>query len=407
MSVSESEELRKRVPQDFVFGRLLGEGSYSTVLYCTEKNTPNEYAVKYVTIEKDVLHLLKHPFIIKLFYTFQDTMSLYFVLEYCKNGDLLQILNKYGRFSMDNITGYMQEIISAVEYMHSKNVVHRDLKPENILLASDFHIKITDFGTAKILETAELRRKGSFVGTAEYCSPELLNNKECSFSSDIWSLGCILYQLSVGVPPFKGSNEYQTFQKIINSEYEIPQELDDRIKSLVKSILVAEAERIDIQAMKNNAIFSGLDWEPSRMQSRAIVFEYIEPLRKPKIFIDQFEPDFQAEIDSMDEQFQDLKYIQEIDSDSDQDVNFNPEKKYNYQVIHSSVVKQKTMFFSRVRGLILAKDLLVLVDLQTNECTEMKLDSLEITGEDNGFSCLYNGKKISFEVDIVNIVRPA
>lgn len=149
-----------------------------------------------------------------------------------------------------------------------------------------------------------------------------------------------MYQLSVGVPPFKGSNEYQTFQKIINSEYEIPQELDDRIKSLVKSILVAEAERIDIQAIKNNAIFSGLDWEPSRMQSRAIVFEYIEPLRKPKIFIDQFEPDFQAEIDSMDEQFQDLKYIQEVDSDSDQDVNFNPEKKYNYQVIHSSVVKQ-------------------------------------------------------------------
>ncbi|KAJ3323214.1 pkb-activating kinase-like protein [Boothiomyces sp. JEL0866] len=409
--MAESEELRKRVPQDFVFGQLLGEGSYSTVLYCTEKNTPNEYAVKilekqqiirekkvkYVTIEKDVLHLLSHPFIIKLFYTFQDTMSLYFVLEYCNNGDLLQLLNKYGIFSIENTIGYMQEIISAVDYMHSKKVVHRDLKPENILLASDFHIKITDFGTAKILEETELKRKGSFVGTAEYCSPELLNNKECSFSSDIWSLGCILYQLAVGVPPFKGSNEYQTFQKIINSEYELPPILDEKITMLVKSILVPEPERINLEGMKKDSLFAGLDWEISRMKDRKFKFEYIEPLLKPKVFIDQFEPNFQAEIESMDEQFQDLKYIEDVDSDSDQDIKFSPEQ-YSYEVVHSSLVKQKTVFFSRVRGLILTKDSLVLVDLQTNQCTEMKLDFIQVEEEDHGFSCLHQGKKISIEL---------
>ncbi|KAJ3273308.1 3-phosphoinositide dependent protein kinase-1 [Terramyces sp. JEL0728] len=356
--MSESEELRKRVPQDFEFGRLLGEGSYSTVLYCIERNTPNEYAVK--ILEKQQIIREKK---VRLINAGKDAMSLYFVLQYCQNGDLLQILNKYGRLSIENTIGYMQEIVSAVEYMHTNNVIHRDLKPENILLAS------------------------SFVGTAEYCSPELLNNKECSFSSDVWSLGCILYQLSVGVPPFKGSNEYQTFQRILNSEYELPIELDEKSKSLIAKILVAEQERIDINGIKRDPLFSLLDWEISRLQSNTIAFEYIEPLRKPQVFIDQFEPDFQAEIDTMDEQFQDLKYVEGVDTDSEEDIiQFIPDQ-YNYEIIHFSLVKQKNTFFSRIKGLILTKELLVMVDLKTKQCTEMNRAEIETTGEEHEIKC--------------------
>ncbi|EXX77803.1 Pkh1p [Rhizophagus irregularis DAOM 197198w] len=110
--------------------------------------------------------------------------------------------------------------------MHSQGVIHRDLKPENILLDEKMHVKVTDFGTAKILEQnaegEEDDRANSFVGTAEYVSPELLKEKAACKSSDFWALGCIIYQLIAGRPPFKGANEYRTFQKIVNLEYSFP-----------------------------------------------------------------------------------------------------------------------------------------------------------------------------------------
>lgn len=190
---------------DFQFGRILGEGSYSTVLYAQEPLRSREYAVKvldkyhivkekkikYVTIEKDVLNRLKHPFCVKLYYTFQDTASLYFVLEYCPNGDILGLVKKNGRFCELGSKFYIAEIMAGINYIHSCEILHRDLKPENILLDLNWHIKITDFGSAKVLYKQEpvavpAERKHSFVGTAEYCSPELLDKQDSSFASDIW-----------------------------------------------------------------------------------------------------------------------------------------------------------------------------------------------------------------------------
>src|SRR5690606_5568759 len=126
--------------------------------------------------------------------------------------------------------------------MHSRNIIHRDLKPENVLLDDKMHVKITDFGTAKILSPPPPRPNGgpsdnpghmmdgmqvedranSFVGTAEYVSPELLVHKSACKASDLWAFGCIIYQLLAGRPPFKAANEYLTFQKIVGLEYEFP-----------------------------------------------------------------------------------------------------------------------------------------------------------------------------------------
>lgn len=203
---------RKRTPIDFEFGVILGEGSYSTVLMATEKLEGRKYAVKvlnkahivkenkikYVTIEKDVLQQLDHTFIVKLFHTFQDDSSLYFVLEYCSNGDLLGLLKQKGRFSREVAQFYSAELLLGIQHIHSHNIVHRDLKPENILLDAGFHIKITDFGSAKIIDPL-CSDKASFVGTAEYCSPELLNDQKSSKASDIWAFGCILFQMLVGM----------------------------------------------------------------------------------------------------------------------------------------------------------------------------------------------------------------
>ena len=206
-SVNSTSSTSSRVvnTSDFEFGRILGEGSYSTVLYAKEPLRSKEYAVKvldkyhivkekkikYVTIEKDVLNRLKNQFCVKLYYTFQDSSSLYFVLEYCPNGDILGLVKKNGRFNELGAKFYIAEIMAGMKYIHSCEILHRDLKPENILLDIKWHIKITDFGSAKILYKEEpisdpAERKHSFVGTAEYCSPELLDKQDSSYASDIW-----------------------------------------------------------------------------------------------------------------------------------------------------------------------------------------------------------------------------
>jgi 3-phosphoinositide dependent protein kinase-1 len=219
-SISSTDSNRKRNPADFVFGEIIGEGSYSTVLLATETVKNKKFAVKvldkyhiikenkvkYVTIEKDVLNALSSPFIVKLYYTFQDSSSLYFVLEYFPNGDLLNLIKKKGRFPQKSAVFYLAQISQGLDHIHSHRIIHRDLKPENILLDRNFHVKITDFGSAKFLDQIDppgpegAFRRASFVGTAEYCSPELLNDsKATSQSSDIWALGCIFFQMLVGV----------------------------------------------------------------------------------------------------------------------------------------------------------------------------------------------------------------
>ncbi|KAG4095301.1 Pkinase-domain-containing protein [Neocallimastix lanati (nom. inval.)] len=283
---------RKRTPQDFDFFETIGEGSYSTVTHAREKSTGKEFAikilnkkhiikekkVKYVNVEKTVLNKIhNHPLIVKLYYTFQDKYSLYFVLDLAEKGDLLGYIHKMGSFDLECTKFYVAEVVSALEYLHKKDIIHRDLKPENILITQNMHIKLTDFGTAKIIENEEdNNRANSFVGTAEYVSPELLNDKATCKSSDFWALGCIIYQLLAGRPPFKASNEYQTFQKILKMEYTLPDEIPEVAKDLIKKLLVEDPnhrigadtpEGGGYEALKSHPFFEGIVWENIHLQT--------------------------------------------------------------------------------------------------------------------------------------------
>lgn len=205
---------------------------------------------------------------------------------------------------------YSAQILDTIEYMHIKGVIHRDLKPENVLLDDQMRVKITDFGTAKILDPPEKTGDGtngdsangagsypndqtegddakanSFVGTAEYVSPELLTYKAACKASDLWAFGCIVFQLLSGRPPFKAGNEYQTFQKIVNLEYEFPKGFPPVAKDLVERLLVLDpAKRLSIEHIKNHPFFEGVEWGRKLWKQKAPRLKpYVPPPTEAKI----------------------------------------------------------------------------------------------------------------------------
>lgn len=312
----------KKGVRDFSFGRILGEGSYSTVYFATDRQTLKEYAIKvlekkhiikerkikYVNIEKDTLNrLTEHPGIVRLYYTFQDENSLYYVLDLCNGGELLGVLKKTGTFDVECSRFFGAQILDAIEYMHSRGVIHRDLKPENVLLDDQLHVKITDFGTARLLtdprapqappriedtgtssrskDQDDDSRAASFVGTAEYVSPELLTNKNACKASDLWAFGCIIYQLLAGRPPFKAGSEYLTFQKIVNLDYEFPTGFPPAARDLVERCLVLDpARRLTIEHIKNHEFFDGQQFGKGLWKTKAPRLRpYVPPSQEPKI----------------------------------------------------------------------------------------------------------------------------
>ncbi|KAK7863522.1 hypothetical protein R5R35_004975 [Gryllus longicercus] len=305
----------KQSAKDYIFGKVIGEGSFSTVYLAKDIHHSKEYAIKvcekrhivkelkveYVKQEKEVLNILNSnqnktaPFFVKLYSTFQDNERLYFVLSYAKNGELLPYINKVGSFDIQCTRFYGAEILRALEHLHSLGIIHRDLKPENILLDERMHVQITDFGSAKILddkprpqprrrdgEQSSWQRRNSFVGTAQYVSPELLTEKSVSKSSDLWALGCIIYQMVAGLPPFVARSEYLIFQKIIKLEYEFPDGFEPKAKDLVQKLLVLDStNRLGAKdignytSVRSHHFFAGLDFETLYKQTPPPIYPYL------------------------------------------------------------------------------------------------------------------------------------
>jgi tRNA A-37 threonylcarbamoyl transferase component Bud32 len=195
---------RKMTAADFEPIRCLGKGSYGTVILVKERSTGRLFAQKQfkkaslvvnsalidqAMTERQILESInRHPFVVTLYYAFQDQEKLYLILEYGQGGELFHHLSMERMFSEEKAAFYMAEVVLALEYLHNTlGVVYRDLKPENCLLDADGHLLLTDFGLSKV--AVESEDCASLLGTADYMAPEIIQGKkygkavDCKFST--------------------------------------------------------------------------------------------------------------------------------------------------------------------------------------------------------------------------------
>uniref|UniRef100_A0A7N0RHP1 non-specific serine/threonine protein kinase n=2 Tax=Kalanchoe fedtschenkoi TaxID=63787 RepID=A0A7N0RHP1_KALFE len=283
--------------QDFELGKLYGVGSYSKVVRARKKDTGAIYALKimdkkfitkenktaYVKLERIVLDQLDHPGIVRLFFTFQDTFSLYMALESCEGGELFDQITRKGQLSENDARFYAAEVVDALEYIHGMGLIHRDIKPENLLFTADGHIKIADFGSVKPTHDSKITvlpnasasddKACTFVGTAAYVPPEVLNSSPATIGNDLWALGCTLYQMLSGTSPFKDASEWLIFQRIIARDLKFPDYFSDEARDLIDKLLDVDPSRRPgagadgYASLKSHAFFAGVNWQDLRNQT--------------------------------------------------------------------------------------------------------------------------------------------
>ena len=189
---------------------------------------------------------MRHHNIVRYCEAFVERKKLYIVLEFAKYGDLSHVIKKQQskrRFMSEHqVMTLFVQICLALRHLHKHNILHRDLKPQNIFVGDDFKLKLGDFGCSKLLDRIRLAR--TQVGTPYYMSPEIWNNKRYDAKSDVWSLGCILFELaSLGVP-FKARNLPQLAAKVANTKTPlIPTTYSTNLRRLAKALLAKDPER--------------------------------------------------------------------------------------------------------------------------------------------------------------------
>ena len=186
--------------------------------------------------EINILHLCKHPHIIRLYEVIDTPTDIFLVIEYGSGGDLFDYIVSKGRLPADEARNFFQQIISGVEYCHFQNIVHRDLKPENLLLDSNLNIKIADFGFSNLMKDGDFLRTP--CGSPNYAAPEVISGHLYAGPEvDVWSCGVILYALLCGSLPFDDESIPSLFKKIMSGMYSMPTHLSQLTKNLITRML--------------------------------------------------------------------------------------------------------------------------------------------------------------------------
>ncbi|KAF8195864.1 kinase-like domain-containing protein [Mycena galopus ATCC 62051] len=316
---------------DFRTVKVIGKGAFGEVRLVQKTDSGKVYAMKllnkeamlqkdqlaHVRAERDVLAESVSDWIVQLYYSFQDPIYLYLVMEFLPGGDLMTMLIKYDTFSEDVTRFYMAECVLAIEAVHQLGFIHRDIKPDNILIDKDGHVKLSDFGLStgfhkqhdsnyyqRLLESANgqsatngaqasrnsvmvnpinltmtneqiqtwkaNRRKLAYstVGTPDYIAPEIFQQKGYGKECDWWSLGAIAFECLVGYPPFCSESTHDTYQKIMQWAYHLafPDDvhLSRQAEDLVRRLITSADRRMNVQEIKKHPFFYGVDWTTLR-----------------------------------------------------------------------------------------------------------------------------------------------
>jgi serum/glucocorticoid-regulated kinase 2 len=185
------------------------------------------------------------------------------VFDFFNGGELYHYLSEGGKFGEERARFYAAEIACALDYLHKRGIVYRDLKPENLILDSNGHIRITDFGLSK--EGVEGDTITSICGTPEYLAPEILRKKPYGVAVDWWSLGTLLFEMIVGLPPFYDRNRPTMYKKILEAPLTPPPDMSPEAVDLCSKMLVREPQnRLGYRGaaeIKAHPFFSSIDWE--------------------------------------------------------------------------------------------------------------------------------------------------
>ena len=271
----------------YEMGRLLGQGTFAKVYYA--KNLISNESVAIKVIHKDhikreglmqqikreisVMSLVRHPNIVELKEVMATKGKIFFVMEYVKGGELFAKVAK-GKLKEELARKYFQQLVSAIDFCHSRGVSHRDLKPENLLLDDNEDLKVSDFGLSALPE--QLWNDGLLhtqCGTPAYVAPEVLRKKGYDGAkADIWSCGVILFVLLSGYLPFQAENVMKMYRKVFKAEYEFPPWFSTDAKQLISKLLVSDPEkRISIPEIMQNPWFQ-------KGFSKPIAFSIQEPV---------------------------------------------------------------------------------------------------------------------------------
>ncbi|KAK6129783.1 hypothetical protein DH2020_036490 [Rehmannia glutinosa] len=287
-------ETKKILLGKYEMGRLLGKGNFAKVYHGRNLGTNECVAIK--VIKKDevitnqkmmeqikreisIMRLVRHPNIVELKEVMATRSKIFVVMEYVRGGALFSKVARGGRLKEDAARKYFQQLISAVDFCHSRGVFHRDLKPENLLLDENGDLKISDFGLSALYEN--LSNDGLFhtqCGTPAYIAPEVLRMKGYDGAkADIWSCGVVLYVLLAGFLPFQDENLIAMCKKIFRAEYEFPQWFSNESKRLISKLLISNpGKRISIPGIMRVAWFRKGFKRPNAFSIQESIFEKID-----------------------------------------------------------------------------------------------------------------------------------
>uniref|UniRef100_A0A3P8UPN9 non-specific serine/threonine protein kinase n=1 Tax=Cynoglossus semilaevis TaxID=244447 RepID=A0A3P8UPN9_CYNSE len=235
--------------------RTIGKGNFAVVKLATHIITKAKVAIKIVDKtqlddenlkkiyrEVEIMKLLKHPHIIRLYQVMETERMIYLVTEYASGGEIFDHLVAHGRMAEKDARKKFKQIVAAVHFCHCRNIVHRDLKAENLLLDHNLNIKIADFGFSNLFSRGQLLK--TWCGSPPYAAPELFEGKEYDGPKvDIWSLGVVLYVLVCGALPFDGSTLQNLRARVLSGKFRIPFFMSTDCEYLIRHMLVLEPSR--------------------------------------------------------------------------------------------------------------------------------------------------------------------